>query len=396
MRKKTTSAEIKAIKKIKGRLYVLDSYVKERLKQLKIDVTDTFYREAPFLFNQQPQENISVVYDIPLAEIPVLTDNTVSLWDKFENFHSLQEEHLSPARRKVRVSFEYLARKEYRDFINRVFYAFERRSIPVYLVGGAVRDCLLERPVVDVDFLVPWMDVKTLRETIHEAFGSHPRVNTRFGTATVSRPPGRFDFSMLRCEQYASAGILPEVSAGTVKTDILRRDFTVNAMLADDSGYVYDFMGGFTHLEERALVPVTTVSFLEDPTRILRGWRLAAEAGLRESEEFSRLLNDAISRNVFRHVEGHRIAAEFKLCRGRSVTVLFLKCVHHDIWTQMNLAFLTKREVVHVVEVEEPQTFEDLLAQLGRALKKEEKEKFHRKLRLSKTLTKILEQGLTL
>jgi tRNA nucleotidyltransferase (CCA-adding enzyme) len=100
---------------------------------------------------------------------------------------------------------------------------------PVHLVGGAVRDLLLGRDIVDLDVVVEG-DALPVARAAAERLGGKVREHDRFGTATVSAPELVFDVVTARRERYTQPGALPEVEAATLTEDLARRDFTVNAL----------------------------------------------------------------------------------------------------------------------------------------------------------------------
>nr|BAL58233.1 polyA polymerase family protein [uncultured prokaryote] len=280
------------------------------------------------------------------------------------------------------------------EHIFRVFDQFSKRKMPVYIIGGAVRDLLLQRPVSDVDFLIPWIDMEEAREIICSAFGSYPRLNRKFRTFNVIRPFCNFDFSMMREEFYKKPGELPEVRSGDLRTDLLRRDFTVNTMLMDSHFNIYDFIGGMEDIERKIIRTVTTVSFLEDPTRVLRGLRFAEHLNFNLADDFEILLRDAGEKRVFEGIEGHRIFAELKLA-GKGIKRIYEVLCRAGIWSQMGLGFLEEKNLVKIIcdEGEKWNGVEDFLKTLGKSIKEQHREIFAKKMKISKKHIKILEGG---
>jgi tRNA nucleotidyltransferase (CCA-adding enzyme) len=107
-------------------------------------------------------------------------------------------------------------------------------------------------------------------------------VHERFGTATVYLPEGSVDIAMSRAESYPHPGALPEVRAAALEEDLARRDFTVNALAVSltDPGTLIDRHGGLDDLRAGVLRVLHERSFVDDPTRALRGARYAARLGL--------------------------------------------------------------------------------------------------------------------
>jgi tRNA nucleotidyltransferase (CCA-adding enzyme) len=159
----------------------------------------------------------------------------------------------------------------------------------VYLVGGAVRDVLLDEQSLDLDIMVEGDAISFARRLADElGLRSHP--HEKFQTAVVKGTDReghelRIDVASARTEFYGAPGALPDVEPSTLRHDLARRDFTINAMAsslrADDLGATYDFFGGFGDLNRRTVRVLHNLSFVEDPTRLLRAVRYEARLGFR-------------------------------------------------------------------------------------------------------------------
>jgi tRNA nucleotidyltransferase (CCA-adding enzyme) len=166
-------------------------------------------------------------------------------------------------------------------------------EVPIYLVGGAVRDLLLGRDRADIDLVVvgnPVQAGERLGGTLTGAawFG-------RFGTASVELGGHLIDIATARTEFYPHPGALPEVEmAASIEADLVRRDFTVNAMAVPLAGEIelIDPHGGLADLGGRLLRVLHTESFTDDPTRAIRAARYAARLGFELEPETARLLAD--------------------------------------------------------------------------------------------------------
>ncbi len=141
------------------------------------------------------------------------------------------------------------------------------------LVGGAVRDLLLERSPRELDVVVAH-DAPALAQALARRLGAEATVHERFGTAVVEHGETRLDFATRREESYPAPGALPDVRAGTPEEDLLRRDFTVNAIaMALDGANPGELRAAPNALEDlnaRRLRVLHEASFEDDPTRLLR------------------------------------------------------------------------------------------------------------------------------
>ncbi len=197
----------------------------------------------------------------------------------------------------------------------------EKLGVSLYLVGGPVRDLLLERPVLDVDLMVAGqgdIDAEALCREI-DLSGAELLTHDRFGTATLSLGDASVDVATLRRESYSRPGALPKVEAGTLEEDLLRRDFSINALalplceLADDDEVrVIDLFDGLADLEQGVLRVLHERSFHDDPTRALRAARFVARLGFRLTRRTRSLLRDALRDGVFGSLSGDRLRREFE------------------------------------------------------------------------------------
>jgi tRNA nucleotidyltransferase (CCA-adding enzyme) len=180
----------------------------------------------------------------------------------------------------------------------------------VHVVGGAVRDVLLDRLPHELDLVVEGDAVAVARRAAAR-IGGRLTVHERFGTATVERDGFAFDLAGARRERYARPGALPDVELGaTLQEDLARRDFTVNAMaMRLTDGAVTAWEGAREDLAAGVLRVLHERSFIDDPTRILRLARYAARLGFEPDPVTDALLDPAL----FATVSGERLGRELRL-----------------------------------------------------------------------------------
>ncbi|MCL5735279.1 MAG: CBS domain-containing protein, partial [Actinobacteria bacterium] len=174
----------------------------------------------------------------------------------------------------------------------------------VYLVGGFVRDLLLEQPNVDVDIAVEGDGIE-FANRLASQLGGRVRAHSKFKTAVVLLPPAilgdtsshlgpggepfHVDVATTRTEFYDYPAALPRVEHASIRQDLFRRDFTINAMAislrGDEFGTVIDFFGGLRDLREGTIRVLHNLSFIEDPTRIFRAVRYENRYGFRMDEQ---------------------------------------------------------------------------------------------------------------
>ena len=181
----------------------------------------------------------------------------------------------------------------------------QRQGLSLYLVGGGVRDLLLERAHLDVDLAVEG-DAASLAEQMAAATGARLVVHRRFGTASLRSSAGQaggpdiaLDLARTRDEHYERPGALPSVRPATIAQDLARRDFTVNALALGlagvEAGRLLDPCDGQRDLSVRRLRVLHERSFQDDATRILRGLRYEGRLGFRFEAGTLRLLRRDLS-----------------------------------------------------------------------------------------------------
>ncbi|HEX3519726.1 MAG TPA: hypothetical protein VHT29_11915 [Solirubrobacteraceae bacterium] len=193
----------------------------------------------------------------------------------------------------------------------------------VALVGGAVRDLLLGRAPRELDVVLA-MGVGEFARELAAAIPvwASATEHERFGTALVQWEGGRVDVATRRAESYPTPGALPEVRPGTLREDLERRDFTVNAIAVElggpRRGKLDSAAGALADLEARRLRVLHERSFLDDPTRLLRLARYSARLGFAVEEHTAELAAAAVAQGALAAVSRARIGAELRLALGEA------------------------------------------------------------------------------
>ncbi|MCK5124542.1 MAG: hypothetical protein KAQ82_04875, partial [Dehalococcoidia bacterium] len=176
---------------------------------------------------------------------------------------------------------QYLPR-QLLELVNDISRQAAERGERVYLVGGVVRDLLLGYPNLDLDLVVEGDAVK-LAQQVAETSQAKLLAHHRFGTAKLRYENFTMDLATARKETYAKPGALPTVTPGTLKDDLVRRDFSINAMAislaSDDYEELVDPYQGKNDLEHRLIRILHPGSFSNDATRILRAVRYEQRLG---------------------------------------------------------------------------------------------------------------------
>ena len=214
-------------------------------------------------------------------------------------------------------------------------------AVPVYLVGGPVRDLLLGGPGQDLDFAVEG-DAPALARRLAAELDGRAVIHSRFGTATVTADSIRVDLVTARREVYPRPGSLPQVFPGTIYDDLARRDFSVNAMalpLAGADQQLLSPAGGITDLNQEVIRILHPASFVDDPTRLLRAARYEQRLGFALARDTESRLRAAAAQGCLNPVSGdrlrHELARMFAETRPgppllRAVELGILPAIHPD------------------------------------------------------------------
>jgi tRNA nucleotidyltransferase (CCA-adding enzyme) len=288
------------------------------LEALQLLMTDTGWGQIP------------VVEDGEIVGIVTRTDLIKTLTPSralggSQNLAGKLENSLPPARLALLQAVAEIAQEE---------------GMALYIVGGFVRDLMLERPSVDFDLVVEG-DAIVLGKSLAERYGGRVTTHRRFGTAKwqlskirtrlaqslqtedeirleVEDFPEALDLVTARREFYTHPTALPTVERGSIKLDLHRRDFTINtlALRLDGRHYgdLYDYWGGLADLGAGLVRVLHSLSFVDDPTRILRAVRFEQRFGYRIEERTLELLEQAVS--LMDRVSGDRLRHELNIILG--------------------------------------------------------------------------------
>jgi len=193
----------------------------------------------------------------------------------------------------------------------------QQMGFKVYAVGGFVRDILIARPNLDIDLVVEGDGIRFARELAALRQG-RVKEHLKFKTAVVVFPDGqRIDVATARLEYYEYPTALPTVELSSIKMDLYRRDFTINALALQlnpgDFGQLMDFFGAQRDIKEKIIRVLHSLSFVEDPTRILRAIRFEQRFNFRIDGQTHRLIKNAVQLKLFHKLSGSRLTHELQL-----------------------------------------------------------------------------------
>jgi tRNA nucleotidyltransferase (CCA-adding enzyme) len=215
------------------------------------------------------------------------------------------------------------------DLIRIIASHAQASNTAIYMVGGVVRDVLLRRKNLDIDFVVEG-DAIAFTESLAAQFMGTVHSHQPFGTAkwildddastqlnlALEDIPHHIDFATARFEYYEQPTALPTVYSSSIKLDLQRRDFTINTLAvqlspSEQMWNILDFYGGIEDLNEGLIRVLHSLSFVDDPTRILRAVRFSERLRFVVDPRTADLIKGALP--MFKRITGERIQNEITL-----------------------------------------------------------------------------------
>lgn len=324
-----------------------------------------------------PQDPLEVVQRLMAetgwGQIPVVdpeSHTVIGIVTRTDLLKALGRNHLAaPSRQNFADRLEAALPPARLALLKLVAQRAHQRRLPVYVVGGFVRDLLLNRPSQDFDIVVEG-DAIALARALEREFGGRVTSHSRFGTAkwhiaeirvsllknalhldesNANDLPEFLDLISARTEFYDYPTALPTVERSSIKLDLHRRDFTINtlALRLDGRHYgdLYDYWGGYADLQRGLIRVLHSLSFVDDPTRMLRAVRFEQRFGFQIEERTLQLMQEA--RDLLRQVSGDRLRHEIDLILAEENPLPALKrlddlqlltAIHPDLHWEPHLA----------------------------------------------------------
>ncbi len=295
-------------------------------------------------FTVQPDDSLEhlqrLMTDSGWGQIPVVdpaSGEIIGIVTRTDLLKTLTPRPRVPSRRSLAERLEKALPPGRLAILRIVARLAQEQLTAVYIVGGFVRDLILERPSLDFDIVVE-EDAISLAKALARRYGGRVTSHLRFGTAkwlisngsafrmerfkedcpelagALQRAdlPETLDFVTARTEFYTHPTALPTVERGSIKLDLHRRDFTINTLAVRLDGGHYgelqDYWGGLSDLRGGLVRVLHSLSFVDDPTRILRAVRFEQRFGFRIETRTLELLREALS--LLDRISGDRIRHE--------------------------------------------------------------------------------------
>ncbi len=239
--------------------------------------------------------------------------------------------------------------KRIQDLLAQLGRVGDELDVNVFVVGGFVRDLLLNKQNLDIDVVVEG-DGVAFAETFARGNDCRVRCHHKFGTAVLIYPDDfKLDIASARMEYYLEPGALPDVEHASVKMDLSRRDFTINTLAISLNhhtfGELLDYYGGQRDIDDKAIRVLHNLSFVEDPTRVFRAVRFEQRLGFKIGKQTEHLLKSAVRLGLMEKVSGKRIFNELLLIMdehqplpdiSRLASLDVLKCLHPDLTSKVD------------------------------------------------------------
>ena len=223
---------------------------------------------------------------------------------------------LIPKMYNFKEKLERYFSQEITKILKEVGQTAKKLDMRVYLVGGIVRDIVMQKENLDIDLIVEGDAVKLASEFSKNINGKFHKFE-EFMTAQVKVNDLKLDFATARKEIYDYPGAYPKVEKSNLREDLYRRDFTINTLAIDltedDFGMLLDYFNGLQDIKNKKIRILHQLSFIEDPIRILRALRFAGRLDFSLGKATEKLLKVAIDQNLLKASPEGRINLELNL-----------------------------------------------------------------------------------
>jgi tRNA nucleotidyltransferase (CCA-adding enzyme) len=245
---------------------------------------------------------LHVIHDDMAHHRKTADDHRVKLRTHHKNLKNLLHERLPASHEKI---------------IQLVGEIADELNLSIYLVGGVVRDLLLRAENLDMDVVVE-EDGITFAKCLARRVNGRLRAHEKFCTAVVVFPDGfKLDIATARTEFYKHPAALPIVDISSIKQDLYRRDFTINAMAVRINkkgfGELIDFFNGQQDLKDRLIRVLHSLSFVEDPARVFRAIRFEKRLGFRIGSHTLNLMRNTVRQGFCDQLDSMRLLYELNM-----------------------------------------------------------------------------------
>lgn len=272
------------------------------------------------------------------GQVPVLdpeSNEIIGIVTRTDLISTLNHDDELPTQNEIADMLSEALPPARRALLHAIADAAYEQGVQAFIVGGFVRDLLLQLPSQDFDVVIEG-DAMAFAEHLVRQFGGRVVAHKRFGTAkwilnqetleaalTSNRMedfnradlPEHLDLITARTEFYNKPAALPVVERSSIKMDLHRRDFTINTLTLrlDGShfGKIFDFWGGYSDLQQKKIRVLHALSFVDDATRMLRAVRFSTRFNFEIEPQTLSLIKGSLP--LLAEISGARLIHEFEL-----------------------------------------------------------------------------------
>jgi len=298
---------------------LVSKYMSDQVVTVKLNTPLTEIQEL--MINYDIGRILVVSQEDKLVGIITRTDLIRNLYGEGHipkrSFSTYVETSSNIERKKQIELIEKIFPKRVKDVLNKIGEIGDRLDFPVFMVGGIVRDLFLGIKNYDLDIVVEGEGIKFARELSRD-LGGRTKSHEKFGTAIVILADDfKIDVATARREFYEYPAAFPKVELSSIKKDLYRRDFTINAMAIQLNqkyfGKLIDFFGGQKDLRIGIIRVLYNLSFVEDPARIIRAIRFEQRYNFKMNRTTEDFLKKAIDDKLLSRLRKKRITEELIL-----------------------------------------------------------------------------------
>ncbi len=298
---------------------LVSKYMSNQIINVKLDTPLTEIQEL--MINYDIGRILVVNQENKLVGIVTRTDLIRNLYGESHipkrSFSTYIETSSKMARKKQMELIKKIFTKRVQNILNKIGEIGDKLNFPVFMVGGIARDLFLGIENYDIDIVVEGDGIKYARELSRDLKG-RTKSHEKFRTAVVILADGfKIDVATARREFYEYPAAFPKVELSSIKKDLYRRDFTINAMAIQLNkkyfGKLIDFFGGQKDLRIGIIRVLYNLSFVEDPARIIRAIRFEQRYNFKMDRATEDFLKKAIDDKLLSRLRKKRIAEELIL-----------------------------------------------------------------------------------
>ncbi|MCL7749178.1 CBS domain-containing protein [Halalkalibacter alkaliphilus] len=287
-----------------------------------------------------------------IGRIPILSnDEMVGIISRTDIIEQLHKQTSKLSKQTIIDMMRSQLSKDIYKLLIEIGTIADSQGVKIYLIGGIVRDFILNRANEDIDLVIEG-DGIAFANLLSERLGGQVKSHEKFGTATWKTTENvKIDIVTCRTEYYDAPAALPNVRASNIREDLRRRDFTINAMALQINkshfGTLLDFFQGQDDIEQKNIRILHTLSFIEDPTRIIRAVRFALRFHYQLTEQTFTLAIDAVA--MLKQVSAKRLLREFELLVKEGSIIEAIKMLDEiGVWTTLLGHSPTEEEIIKV------------------------------------------------